>query len=123
MSKTLLLTMPPLITPWLKLSQTCSLESLVVLNEASSMDVSGEPFGMGPPSHPLARIAIRSTSLLRSSQIKDSIRNTFTQTSWEDINTDALLARSACYPSTMPMNPAGNCTANDETWVADTYHI
>ncbi|KAK0447886.1 uncharacterized protein EV420DRAFT_1647627 [Desarmillaria tabescens] len=44
------------------------------------------------------------------------------RSSWEDINIDASLARSDCYPPTMPMNSAGNCTALDKTWVVGTYH-
>ncbi|PBK71974.1 hypothetical protein ARMSODRAFT_796978 [Armillaria solidipes] len=39
------------------------------------------------------------------------------KSSWEDIDIDASLARSACYPPTMPMNSVGNCTAIDKTWV------
>ncbi|KAK0237019.1 hypothetical protein EDD85DRAFT_596036 [Armillaria nabsnona] len=134
-------------------TETCSLGSLVALDVASSVDVSGEPCSItcsrnGTDLPPIGEDCDKIKEAVEILSGKGNIRNTFTlgpgesktltcrtcvyffrntaetplKSSWGDIDIDASLARSDCYPPTMPMNSVGNCTAIDKTWVVGTYH-
>ncbi|KAK0431894.1 hypothetical protein EV421DRAFT_1911408 [Armillaria borealis] len=71
-------------------------------------------FTLGPGE---SKACITDKILLFALKLSSNTAETPMKSSWEDIDIDASLARSACYPPTMPMNSVGNCTAIDKTWV------